>query len=196
MQKEVRRMNKSSMVAASAAKAIGRLDPKSQTYAASMAKLRRGVGKRLAEAPESWSVVLPYVPDELLSTSYDGFKETEAESAIFTALTLYAVHQQGSDSSVNIQGISFGSALGKLKNQDNELAITRRFNSIVTSSEITELAHHARGLVQLMKASGKNIGLDYPQFAKDLCNFQYPDGRRNVILRWGQDFYRINKDEE
>ncbi len=189
-------MNKSSLVAASAARAIGRLDPKSQTYAASMAKLRRGVGKKLSDAPDAWAVVLTSMPDELMSASYDGFKETEAESAVFTALTLYALHQQGSEASVNVQGISFGTAVGKLKNKDNKLAITRRFNSVVTSTEITELAHHARGLVQLMKASGKTIGLDYPQFAKDLYNFQYPDGRRNVILRWGQDFYKMNKDEE
>lgn len=72
----------------------------------------------------------------------------------------------------------------------------RRFNAVITSSEMTELAHHARGLIQLMKASDKNIGLDYPQFARDLYNFQFPDGRKNVILRWGQDFYRINKEEE
>ena len=189
-------MNKTNMVAESTARAIGCLDPKSRVYAASMARLRRGVGKQLSEAPEAWGGVLPFIPDELLSTSYDGFRETEAESAIFNALTLYSIHQQGSDINVNVSGTSFGSAVGKLRNSTNEDAITRRFNAVITASEMTELAYHARGLIQLMKASDKSIGMDYPQFAKDLYNFQYPDGRRNVILRWGQDFYRINKDDE
>ena len=97
---------------------------------------------------------------------------------------------------MNCKGESFGAAARKLKNESNEATLIRRFNFIVTSTDIAELAYHARGFIQLMKASDKIIGLDYPQFAKDLYNFQYPDGRRKVILRWGQDFYRINKDEE
>lgn len=195
----MRTMSKASMVSECTAKAIGRLNPDNPAYAASMAKLRRGVGKSLADAPEVWGLVIPYLSDELTDRSRDGSKETEAEAAVFTALTLYALHQQGSSQDVNRRGESFGSAVGRLRKKEGDeedKAMIRRFNAVITSSEMTELAHHARGLIQLMKASDKNIGLDYPQFARDLYNFQFPDGRKNVILRWGQDFYRINKEEE
>ena len=77
----------------------------------------------------------------------------------------------------------------------NEEAVKRRFNAVITSSDVIELTYHVRGLVQLMRSSEPVIGFDYPQFAKDLYNYQFPDGKRNVILRWGQDFYRIDKEE-
>ncbi len=192
-------MSKADMVSECTMKAIGRLNPDSPTYAASMAKLRRGVGKSLADAPEVWSLIIPDLPDELTDTSRDGSEETEAESAVFTAMTLYALHQQGNTQSVLRKGESFGAAAGRLRKKegdDEDKALTRRFNTVITSSEMTELAHHVRGLIQLMKSSDKNIGLDYPQFAKDLYNYQFPDGRKKVILRWGQDFYKINDKEE
>lgn len=192
-------MSKANMVSECTSKAIRRLNPDDPAYAGTMARLRRGVGKSLADAPDVWGLVIPDLPDELTDTSRDGSRETEAESAVFTALTLYALHQQGSSQSVNCQGESFGAAVGKLRRKEgdeDDKAIIRRFNAVITSSEMTELAHHVRGLIQLMKASGKSIGLDYPQFARDLYNFQFPDGRKRVILRWGQDFYRINKTEE
>jgi len=171
-----------------------------------LAKLRRGVGKNPSEAPEIWEITLSELPDDLL---YKGRTEkafaTEAEWAVHTALTLYAVQQQGNSHTVsagkNSGGLSFGSAIRRLILPDgsNEEAIKRRFDAIITSSDLSELSHHARGLIQLMKASLTSITLDYPEFAKDLYFYQFKEDRNRVRLKWGQDFYNTGgkkKEEE
>jgi hypothetical protein len=43
----------------------------------------------------------------------------------------------------------------------------------------------------------EDITMDYPQFALDLYNFQFPGGGDAVRLRWGEGFYReINRQEQ
>lgn len=67
----------------------------------------------------------------------------------------------------------------------------QRFGSVITASDMSELSHHLRGMIQLFKAN--NVHLDYVQLAGDLLDFQYQDSRRKVQLRWGEDFYHIAK---
>lgn len=38
--------------------------------------------------------------------------------------------------------------------------------------------------------------MDYIQLAYDLYQFQTENGAQKVKLRWGQDFYRVVKQEE
>ena len=183
-------MSKASDVSSYVARQVGILQLDTNARAANLAKLRRGVGKTLEESPETWSMVLSGMPEGLLSKSAD-CRATEGEKAAYTALTLFALHQQGESRPVNSPGASFGNAIRSLVTPENEEGIKRRFDAVVTSTTIEELSYHARGLVQLMRASDRLIAMDYPRFAKDLYNFQFPDGRRNVILSWGQDYYRI-----
>ena len=56
-----------------------------------LAQLRRGAGKKPGELPELWGMIFEKVPDELLGKNEVSY----AEWAIYTALTLYAVHRQG-----------------------------------------------------------------------------------------------------
>ena len=164
---------------------------------AMLAKLRRGVGKDPAEVPDIWEVTMGGIPDELTCKSGE-FKATEAELAIHTALTLYAMHQQSNAKTVNTADKSFASATRSLISAEkgNEAAVKRRFDAIVTANDMEELAHHARGLIQLMKSSDKPIMLNYPMFAEDLYRFQFPEGKLNVRLKWGQDFYRMTAEEK
>lgn len=192
-------MSKSDMVYSAVSSAIGRLGTDNPDNPANLARLRRGVGKKIEDSPESWAFVLAGLPDELLSSSIEEARATESEIAVHIALTLYAVHQQSSTIDANRHGISFGTAIRSLVppgDKDAEDRMIRRFNAVITSSGIEELAYHARGLVQLMRSAEPPIGFDYPMFAKDLYNFQFPDGRRSAILRWGQDFYRIDKPQD
>ena len=39
----------------------------------------------------------------------------------------------------------------------------------------------------MLKANG--ISLNYKRLAGDLYEMQFAEGKRNVCLRWGQDFY-------
>lgn len=190
-------MNKASMVSDSVNRGISRLNAGDPASTAMLARLRRGVGKTLEESPDTWEMILSVMPEELMDGSFEGTRATEAESAVYSAMTLYAVHQQSKIQCVNQSGISFGRAVGRLAKGDENAVkgIQRRFNAVITSSDLDELTHHARGLIQLMRSSEPVVGFDYSQFAKDLYNYQFPDGRRSVILRWGQDFYRIDKEE-
>ena len=65
---------------------------------------------------------------------------------------------------------------------------------LATSNDIDEFAHHLRGMVQLLKASG--IALDYRQLTKDIYDFMEPERRNLLRLRWGQDFYGSSKPSE
>lgn len=167
-----------------------------------LAKLRRGAGKDLAEAPDVWEVVLNGLYDEPQDNKSPSVLVTEVELAVYTALTLYAIHQQGKGHadgvSKNNGGLSFGSAIRLLISPDktNEGSIKRRFDTIITSSDLSELSHHGRGIIQLMRKSEVPVKIDYPQFAKDLYRYQFPEGRNDVRLKWGRDFYRQTREEK
>lgn len=156
---------------------------------ATLAKLRRGIGNEPGSMPALWDVTLNGL-DESLS-SKDG-APTRGEWAVHTALTLYALHQQGIDMhqhAMSKDENTLGMSLRKLiKNEDDEKRVKRRFDAAATSDSLAEFSHHLRGLIQLLKT--QDIPLDYPALAEDLYWFQFPEARDSVRLRWGRDFYR------
>lgn len=161
-----------------------------------LAELRRGVGKRPGELPQLWGLFLRDLPETMMGR---GAEPSREEWAVYTALTLYALHQQGSDPanhSVNVRGQGLGRSAAKLVADDEDALerIQRRFNRVALASDLPDMLPHLRALVTLLKSSG--IGLDYPQLAKDLYEYQFYDGMSDVRLRWGRDFYRIEKSEE
>jgi len=162
---------------------------------AQLANLRKGVGKAPGSQPELWEITLGELPETLLSRSD---KPTYGELAIHTALTLYAIHQQGKDllaQNMNRQENTLGVAARKLKDSDQGKAeaVSRRFHSLAMSDSIEGLVWHLRGFVQLLKAS--SIPLDYPKLTEDMYWFQFTDRRDGIRLKWGQDFYRAQKNE-
>ena len=70
--------------------------------------------------------------------------------------------------------------------EDDKTRIQRRFNVLATSADIQELAHHLRGMIQLLRSEG--IPLDYPELAKDLYLYQNEDYRSQVRLKMGTGF--------
>ncbi len=175
---------------------VERLLTESPWSRAMLAKLRRGIGKQPGELPDLFEILLGDMPEELYGRGDD---PSYSEWAIYTALTLFALHQQGKDHPMSVggktenknTGNSLGAAVGYLVKQDRdrEPAIKRRFDSVATANEFTEFAHHARGLIQLLRAG--DIALDYPRFAEDLFWYQFDEIRNRVRLRWGEDYYRI-----
>lgn len=160
---------------------------------AKLANLRRGIGKAPGSIPQLWDVTLEGMPEELYSKNGT---PTRGEWAAYTALTLFALHQQGSDikrQPMNAQGAALGAAVRRLVRPGEEDArVKRRFDAAVTSESIDELTHHMRGLIQLLKS--ESIPLDYPALGAELYYFQSDGARDSVRLRWGQDFYRQRKD--
>jgi CRISPR system Cascade subunit CasB len=170
---------------------LQRLDADTPHIKAMLAKLRRGVGKKPSETPEIFEITVGGLPEALAGT---GENASPAENALHTALTLYALHRQGAGGTRHIDSKdkSIGYAARRLVRADggNEDAIRRRFDTILTASDPAELAHHARGLVQLMRASDSPIYLNWAQFAVDLFRFQSETRRDDVRLKWGREFYR------
>ena len=163
---------------------------------AELAKLRRGVGHAPGDLPELWGSFLRGMPESFQSRS----GPSHAEWAVYLALTLYAVHQQGNDRPMNCPGNTLGRAVRQLAERNagkdwEEASVLRRFNALATAEEITEISHHLRGMVQLLSAAKDGaIPLDYPQLAVDLYGLQCTDPRytqipANVRLRWGRDLY-------
>ncbi|MBU5434214.1 type I-E CRISPR-associated protein Cse2/CasB [Pseudoflavonifractor sp. MSJ-37] len=161
---------------------------------ADLANLRRGIGKRPGALPELWGLLFRDFPEELMSRTGE---PTWAEWAVSGALTIYALHQQGTGESVHAEGQRLGLAVRRLAGGDEDRlkAVQRRFNAFATARDMPECMHHLRGLVQLLRREG--IPLDYVELAGDLYEFQTPEGADRVRLRWGQDFYRtVVRDED
>lgn len=162
---------------------------------ARLANLRRGAGKVPGELPELWGAFLNNIPDELLGKNGT---PSRAEWAIYLALTLFALHQQGNSESVNAENISLGKAaaglMEKPNDDDERERVMRRLGPVVTANDMPELSHHLRCLIQLMGSKG--VKLDYCKLAEDLYDYQFDETRKEVRLRWGQDFYYDKKDEK
>ena len=58
-----------------------------------LAELRRGIGKIPGEVPQLWGYFLDSMPEEF----YGDNEPSRAEWAVYTSLTLFALHQQGKD---------------------------------------------------------------------------------------------------
>jgi CRISPR system Cascade subunit CasB len=158
---------------------------------AMLAKLRRAAGTLPGERADVWEVTVGALSDEIT-----GNDREKAEFAIHTALTLFGLHQQSSYESVSKEGVRFGKAVKSLIAPDlsNEAGVYRRFNALATASEFTELSHHLRGLVQMMRA--QSSGFDYPRFAKELYWYQLnPELYNKVRMSWARDFYTSIKDK-
>ncbi len=171
-------------------------DPNEGRVRAQLATLRRGIGRKPGDMPDLWGLLFADMPEEMMSRTAE---PTAAEWAAYTALTLYATHQQGTE--INRQNMHTGQDAGRLgkavarlvKNADDRERIARRFNAFATASDMTEAAHHLRGLIQLLRA--EEIPLNYIRLAGDLYRFQNPEYAPDVRLSWGQDFYWRKPDE-
>lgn len=154
-----------------------------------LAQLRRGIGKRPGELPELWGIFLNELPEEHMNRNGEPSRE---EWAIYTTLTLFALHQQGHDSLMHVDGDEnrLGCAAGRLsKYSDDESGrILFKLSLAAQSNDMEELSYRLRTLIKIL--SDNDIKLDYVDLAGDLYNFQFEDSVDKVRLKWGQDFYR------
>ncbi len=156
---------------------------------AQLARLRRGAGKRPGELPELWGIFLRNMPEELMGK--EG-RPSYAEWAIYTALTLFALHQQGHSEPMHAEGEEnrLGRAVKKLAHgEEEEENVRRKFSIAARSDDMEELSYHLKTLVRMLGSN--DIKLDYEDLAKDLYRFQFENDTDQVRLKWGQDFYRF-----
>lgn len=160
---------------------------------AAMAQLRRGIGHVPGELPMLWGAFLAGLPEKLRSPSGE---PSRAEWAIYTALTLYALHQQSKTDSVQAEDVSLGKAALRLagSSEAEHQRIWRRLNLVAQADDMQEMSYRLRQMVTLLKAGG--VGLDYALLAADLFEYQFEAMANRVRLRWGQDFFHTSKNEE
>ena len=154
------------------------------TAVAALARLRRGVGKEVGVLPDLWRLTLDGLPEP----EFRSDKPTRDERAAYTAITLYALHQQSRTKGMHEPGIGLGTAVARLARIASAAAVQRRFEALGTAESFPEVVHHARGLITQLR--GANLGLDYGRFADELCWLQQPGSAARVRLAWGRDFYR------
>ena len=150
-----------------------------------LAALRKGVSRSPGELPEIWELT------EVPPPEHAGDAPTGEEIAVHTAMTLYAVHQQSRTEPMFAPGRGLGRAARSLigpPDEENPSA-RARFNALVTSTTVTELRHHLRGLISLLRA--RNIALDHAMLADDILHFQQPGGAKKVRLAWARQYYSL-----
>lgn len=154
-----------------------------------LAKIRRGIGRQPGELPELWGLIFDKIPEELLGSGAASYSEW----AIYTALTLYALHQQGYDlekENMHKENISLGEAaanLVKIEGDDSEERIAKRLNLVVTATSPRDLAYYLRSVIQLLSAN--SIALDYALLAKQLYEMNFEEASQRVKINWGRKFY-------
>ncbi|MDR7301411.1 type I-E CRISPR-associated protein Cse2/CasB [Haloactinomyces albus] len=158
---------------------------------ATLARLRRGLGKPAGSVPEVWESTIGAVPESL---SWDRDEPSRAEQAAHAAFTLFALHQQSLSVAAHAPGTSFGRAVGFLRfdSTRSEEAVTRRFMAVSTAESADEVLVHMRGLVTQLRSAQR--GFDYARLADDLTGLLTPGRATRVRLAWGRDFYRTTTD--
>lgn len=165
----------------------GSLNPNGR---AMLAQLRQAIGKEPGTVPTVWPITLEGLPE------FGGRTQTRVETAVHTALTLFALHQQSQPASMHSTNVSFGSAVRALAEHTagpdgpHSSPAYRRFTALCTTTDIQALLVHARGLITQMRSH--SIPFDYGRFADDLFFFQIPGHAASIQRTWGRQFHRLS----
>jgi CRISPR system Cascade subunit CasB len=169
---------------------------RSSAAVATLAHLRRGLGKAPGEVPEIWDITVEGIP-----RPGHGDDPSAQEHAAHAALTLYAAHQQSRTVPMHVRGRSLGTAVRSLaRSQDatgdaeREKAVRRRFDAVATATSFEEITYHLRGLISQLRSA--DIALDYGLLADDLEQMQRPQGLKAVRLRWGRAYHHLDVSRE
>lgn len=181
------------------AKILRRIDNTRDTPGtrALLANIRNSISKEVSMNMDALAFVFQNLPEEMIGSR----KElNDYERAILTTLQMYALHQQANVNSVlkldykeGERRQNIGDALSSLRGEDSK-AIDRRFNAMITSSDVRELEHHLRQLIKLLKAKSE-VKVDYASLANDLYWYlrKQKDG---VKIEWARSYYKFRKENE
>lgn len=162
-----------------------------------LARLRRGINAEPGSEPAIWADTIGALPEDLWSSTDE---PSSWEWAAHSAITLFALHAQGSTTAVHRHGTSLGAAVRRLagarsaERGKQDPAVFRRFQTLATASSGEELNYHLRSMITLMR--GEGIQLDYGQLAVDIHDLASPRSADRVRLRWGRDYHRTTSDPD
>ncbi|QMU08780.1 type I-E CRISPR-associated protein Cse2/CasB [Levilactobacillus suantsaii] len=149
-------------------------------------------------AQAAWPVMMMYLTPQMLSKTG---QPTLAETAIYTAMRLYAIHQQSKDqlvygsafdSNKELKGKSLFVALAELRQDDDtRVALDRRVQQLLGTTNVNSIITGITHLVGMLKANNWAQKIDYAQLAQDFHSLQAGyDQANRVRLRWGQAYFR------
>ncbi|MFJ8692804.1 type I-E CRISPR-associated protein Cse2/CasB [Streptomyces roseolilacinus] len=160
---------------------------------ATLARLRTVAGKDALSIPHLWGLIDTgplYAQGE--DTNARPLREHElqwAEQAFYTALSLWATHQQSRRTGMHHgSGGELGTAIRRLM-PANEITepILKRFIRAGTAPSFSRLAQRLRELVMLLRQH--DLPLDYALLAEQLYTWQQPGGPEAVRTTWGRSFH-------
>lgn len=154
-----------------------------------LSRLRRAAGAQPGDDPIAWVFVM----EDLLMNlpEYEigrGDEPSSGEWAAFTAMTMFALHQQSHKTSMHLKRRSIGHALGELRVRSDSKSIKARFDALQTAPTHKALQYHLRSIVSMLNSYA--IPLDYGLLGQDLKKLSNPKQRPGVIVRWGRDYVR------
>ncbi|MFE9882309.1 type I-E CRISPR-associated protein Cse2/CasB [Streptomyces sp. NPDC005784] len=162
---------------------------------AALARLRRGAGRNAAEIPDLWGLVdtgpLHGGSHEMRPLS--DVELARAEDALYTALTLWALHQQSRGTPMHRahtrdQPRGLGAAVRRLMPANGiDEPVLKRLVRAGTAADPIVLAQRLREIVVLLRRS--DIPLDYGLLAGQLYAWQWPGGAESVRRSWGRSFH-------
>lgn len=162
-----------------------RYDPDNPRHAGVLAALRQGSARAPGDVPAMWSCYTTLTRGGGLS------KRLWAEHL---ALSMFGWHQQGVRVRVHRRGEgrpgrSVPEALGVLRSQStfSPEALDARVAQAVNSVDARALAYHLRGLADMLKSLNQPQ-IDYDLVFRDFLQWQRPERRAEVRLRWAMDY--------
>ena len=113
---------------------------------AELAWLRRGIGKNPGEMPDLWGILYEDMPENFIGNTDEPSKE---EWSCYTALTLFALHQQGmniASQCMHIKGKKIGQSLRMLSDAlgdaGAENRVLKQLSALSTSKNRDEYSYH------------------------------------------------------
>ncbi|WP_393096717.1 type I-E CRISPR-associated protein Cse2/CasB [Streptomyces sp. LN325] len=162
---------------------------------AALARLRRGAGRTAAEMPDLWSLVDtgPLHERDGARRALSEVELTRAEDALYTACTLWALHQQSRGARMHRthtreQPGGLGAAVRRLMPpNDIDEPVRGRLVRAATAATPLVLAQRLRDIVVLLRRA--DFPLDYGLLAGQLYAWQWPGGPEAVRRDWGRSFH-------
>lgn len=148
---------------------------------ATLAKLRRGLGKSPGEALQMFEFVGKFLPE----------RASEAEQdAYFLVAALFAMHPKHQYVANARYHDTLGTSFARLKREEEKngpergTPIERRFSTVLRASR-DKLPEHLRHAISLLRT--KEVGVDYMQLLHDIRYWDTED--RSVQRSWANAFW-------
>ena len=167
-----------------------------------LASLRGNSSMTSPRAQAVWPVFMANLDGRDLSITGD---PTPAEIAVFTAVRLYAIHQQANGDDENAYasrwaktkpGMPLFSAFAIMRQDPTKLvALDRRVKPLLGTTNVSSVINALTHLVSMLKSNTHQLKIDYAELANQIYWYQQSYEQANrVRLQWGQAYYRTVKE--